>query len=164
MQRADGHPTPGAEGALPVKLLLVNGPNLNRLGSRDPAHYGSQTLADIEVSVSRRAAGLGFEVLAFQSNHEGALIDFIQAQSADAAGIIINPGALTHYSYCLRDALADCGLPVVEVHLSDIAQREPWRHHSVILDVCLAQVAGHGAQSYIIGLEKLVAHLGEAAA
>ena len=147
-----------------MKLLLLNGPNLNRLGSRDPEHYGSQTLADIEAAVSRRAAELGFEVLAFQSNHEGALIDFIQAQPGDAVGIIINPGALTHYSYSLRDALADSGLPVVEVHLSDIAHREPWRRHSVILDVCLAQVAGHGAESYIIGLEKLAAHIAEASA
>ena len=147
-----------------MKLLLVNGPNLNRLGSRDPAHYGNRTLGDIEASVSQRAAELGFQILAFQSNHEGAIIDFIQAQSADAAGIIINPGALTHYSYSLRDALEDCGLPVVEVHLSDIEHREPWRRHSVILDVCLEQVAGHGPASYIIGLEKLARHLGEATA
>jgi 3-dehydroquinate dehydratase II len=147
-----------------VKLLLLNGPNLNRLGSRDPKHYGSRTLAEIEASFSQRAAELGFSVLAFQSNHEGALIDFIQAEAGDAAGIIINPGALTHYGYSLRDALEDSGLPVIEVHLSDITQREAWRRHSVIVDVCLAQVSGHGAESYIIGLEKLAAHLREAAA
>jgi len=146
-----------------VKLLLVNGPNLNRLGSRDPELYGSRTLGDIEAAVSHRAGELGFEVLAFQTNHEGAIIDFIQAQSENAAGIIINPGALTHYGYSLRDALEDSGLPVVEVHLSDISQRESWRRHSVILDVCLAQVAGHGPESYIIGLEKLATHIGEAA-
>lgn len=146
-----------------MKLLLVNGPNLNRLGSRDPEHYGNRTLGDIEAAVSQRAGELGFEVLAFQTNHEGAIIDFIQAQSENAAGIIINPGALTHYGYSLRDALEDSGLPVVEVHLSDISQREPWRRHSVILDVCLEQVAGHGPESYIIGLEKLAAHIGEAA-
>jgi 3-dehydroquinate dehydratase II len=147
-----------------VKLLLINGPNLNRLGSRDPQHYGNRTLAEIEASVGQRAAELGFSILAFQSNHEGAMIDFIQAQSADAAGIIINPGALTHYGYSLRDALEDCALPVVEVHLSDITQREAWRRHSVIVDVCLAQVAGHGAESYLIGLEKLAAQIREAAA
>jgi 3-dehydroquinate dehydratase-2 len=146
---------------LPVKLLLLNGPNLNRLGSRDPKLYGHRTLADIKAAFTARAAELGFAVLAFQSNHEGALIDFIQAESADAAGIIINPGALTHYGYSLRDALEDCRLPIIEVHLSDISQREPWRQHSVILDVCLDQVAGHGAESYIIGLEKLAAHLAE---
>jgi 3-dehydroquinate dehydratase-2 len=145
-----------------VKLLLVNGPNLNRLGSRDPEHYGHHTLADIEAAVAKRAAELGFTTLAFQSNHEGAMIDFIQAESADAAGIVINPGALTHYGYSLRDALADSHLPVVEVHLSDISQREPWRRHSVIVDVCLDQIAGHGAESYIIGLEKLAAHITEA--
>jgi len=147
-----------------MKLLLLNGPNLNRLGSRDPAQYGSHTLAEIEAAVTKRAAELGFETLAFQSNHEGAIIDFIQAESGDAAGIIINPGALTHYGYSLRDALEDSGLPTVEVHLSDISQREPWRRHSVIVDVCLEQVAGHGAESYIIGLEKLSAHIGEASA
>ena len=146
-----------------MKLLLINGPNLNRLGSRDPEQYGRHTLAEIEAAVAKRAAELGFGTLAFQSNHEGALIDFIQAESGGAAGIVINPGALTHYGYSLRDALADCGLPAVEVHLSDISQREAWRRHSVILDVCLEQVAGHGAESYIIGLEKLAARIGEAA-
>ncbi len=147
-----------------MKLLLINGPNLNRLGQRDQAQYGSRTLAQIESTVREQAAARGFEVVAMQSNHEGALIDFIQAQAADAAGILINPGALTHYGYSLRDAIEDSRLPAVEVHLSDIFAREEWRRHSVIREVCIDQIAGQREKSYETGLARLISHLKGAAA
>src|SRR3989344_5233765 len=109
-----------------MTILLIHGPNLNLLGKRDTAQYGAGTLSDIETLVGTEARKSGHDVKTFQSNHEGALIDFLQKESANAAGIIINPGALTHYSYALHDALVDTGLPAVEVHLSDISSREEW--------------------------------------
>ncbi|MDO8561343.1 MAG: type II 3-dehydroquinate dehydratase [bacterium] len=140
-------------------LLLIHGPNLNRLGKRDASNYGAKTLADIEAEVADEAKKIGYTVKSFQSNHEGALIDFLQSESANAAGIIINPGALTHYSYALYDALVDTGLPSVEVHLSDISSREAWRKISVTLPACIAQVSGKKEAGYIEALGILHEHL-----
>ena len=131
------------------------------LGKRDPAIYGDKTLPEIESLVRNKADELGAEVLTFQSNSEGSLIDFIQAESPEAAGIIINPGALTHYGLSLRDALDDAALPVIEVHLSNIYAREEWRHKSVIAPIALAQISGRGWQGYIDALDILVAELKE---
>lgn len=136
-------------------LLLIHGPNLNLLGVRDTQHYGSKTLNDIEDMVEIEAAKLGHEIITLQSNHEGALIDFLQAESENADGIIINPGALTHYSYTLHDALRDTKLPAVEVHLSDISSREPWRRVSVTSPACIAQVSGKKEAGYVEALEIL---------
>lgn len=140
-------------------LLLIHGPNLNRLGKRDAEHYGSATLADIEALVRIEAEKLGYEVKAFQSNHEGSLIDFLQAESGHASGIIINPGALTHYSYALHDALKDTGLPAVEVHLSDIKARESWRQVSVTAPACIAQISGKKERGYVEALSILHRHI-----
>ncbi len=138
-----------------MKILVINGPNLNMLGKRDPSHYGSKTLDEINEAISSRAAELGVECLFYQSNHEGAIIDFIQEQSNAADGIIINAGALTHYSYSIMDALIDCRLPVVEVHLSDIHAREEFRRKSVIEPIARKQISGHGWQGYLEALELL---------
>jgi 3-dehydroquinate dehydratase-2 len=146
-----------------MKILVISGPNLNRLGERDPALYGTATLKQIEDTLTNDARKLGCELVFFQSNHEGAIIDFIQQSGHTAAGILINPGGLTHYSYSLRDALADSGKPVVEVHLSNIGAREGFRRHSVIAPVAVGQVSGFKAESYRLGLEALVRHLGEPA-
>lgn len=129
-------------------VLLIHGPNLNHLGKREASHYGGLSLAEIERLVELEAQPLGYSVKAYQSNHEGALIDFLQAETAGAAGIIINPGALTHYSYALHDALLDSGLPAVEVHLSDIGSREPWRQISVMLPACIGQISGKKEEGY----------------
>lgn len=142
-----------------LRILVMNGPNLNLLGTREPDVYGKQTLAEIEAMIAGRAADLGVDVMFFQSNHEGALIDRLHEAMGDADGVVFNPGAYTHYSYALRDAISSTGLPVVEVHLSDISSREEFRAVSVIAPVCLAQIAGLGAESYTQGLDKLVAHV-----
>jgi 3-dehydroquinate dehydratase-2 len=143
-----------------VLILLIHGPNLNLLGEREPAVYGRTTLAEIEARVAARAATRGASVLAFQSNGEGALIDFLHAHRHDASGILLNPGAYTHYSYALRDAIAAVALPCVEVHLTDLATREPWRRVSVIADVCVAQVMGKGPAGYDEALDRLIERLG----
>ena len=142
-----------------MKILVINGPNLNLLGRREAQHYGSDTLPAIGRALNEKAKALRCELTFFQSNHEGALIDFIQAQSEGADGILINPGALTHYGYSLHDALTDAELPVVEVHLSDIKSREKWRRVSVIEDVAIKQISGLKKQSYTLGLEALVKHI-----
>jgi len=142
-----------------VRILIINGPNLNMLGKRAPQHYGGQTLESIERTLSREAQELGYELTFFQSNHEGEIIDFIQEETSASAGILINPGALTHYGYSLRDALADSGLPVVEVHLSNIYSREDWRRHSVISSVTIGQVTGFKAESYALGLTALTDYI-----
>jgi len=142
-----------------MKILVINGPNLNMLGRREPEHYGTDTLELIEQALIEKRKALGCELVFFQSNHEGALIDFIQEKAGGADGILINPGALTHYGYSLHDALLDAGLPVVEVHLSDIHAREKWRQVSIISDVVIKQIAGLKAEGYLLGLEALVEHI-----
>ncbi len=140
-------------------ILLLHGPNLNRLGARDPQQYGTLNLAQLEAHVRDTASALGYSIECFQSNHEGALIDWIQAHAGDAVGIMINPGALTHYSYALHDALLDTRLPCVEVHLSDISTREPWRAHSVIAPACIAQIKGRKVEGYEEAVKLLDTHL-----
>lgn len=136
-------------------ILLVHGPNLNWLGRRAAKHYGRLSLAQIETLVRREAKKFGLKVLAFQSNHEGALIDFLQERAKGACGIVINPGALAHYSYALYDALLDAGLPAVEVHLSDIGSREAWRKKSVTAAACQAVIAGKKEKGYAQAVKKL---------
>jgi len=131
------------------------------LGQRERATYGDKTLAEIDSLIKKRAEELGVEVLTLQSNSEGALIDFIQAEAPQAEGIIINPGALTHYGLSLRDALADSALPLIEVHLSNIYAREEWRQRSVIAPIARGQISGLGWRGYIAALEILVAELKE---
>lgn len=142
-----------------MRILVINGPNLNMLGRRQPEHYGGQTLESIERTLSQRGQELGCELAFFQSNHEGEIIDFIQKETPTSAGILINPGALTHYGYSLHDALVDSGLPVVEVHLSNIYAREDWRRQSVIADVTIGQVTGFKAESYSLGLVALTNYI-----
>jgi 3-dehydroquinate dehydratase-2 len=139
-----------------MRILLINGPNLNMLGQREPEVYGTMTLADIEARVAARAKALGAEITAFQSNHEGALVDFIQQEQGGADGIILNGGALTHYGLSLRDALSGAGVPTIEVHISNIHGREPFRRRSVTAAVCKGIIAGLGWYGYIAALEALV--------
>jgi 3-dehydroquinate dehydratase-2 len=139
-----------------MKILVIHGPNLNRLGQRDVSIYGEQSLEQINKELEDRAKGLGAELIIFQSNSEGQLIDFLQARSPQADGIIINPAALTHYGYSLRDALADAALPTIEVHLSNIYAREKWRACSVISPVARGQISGLGWQGYLFALDALV--------
>ncbi|NQT30703.1 MAG: type II 3-dehydroquinate dehydratase [Deltaproteobacteria bacterium] len=142
-----------------MKIMVINGPNLNMLGKREPEHYGTDTLESIEQALTGKGKALGCELIFFQSNHEGGIIDFIQEKTGAADGILINPGALTHYGYSLHDALADAGLPVVEVHLSDIQAREEWRKISVISDVVIKQISGLKTKSYLLGLEALAEYI-----
>ena len=144
-----------------MKILVINGPNLNMLGAREPAHYGVKTLDDIAEAVQEKADECGVEVEFFQSNHEGALVDYLQASAPDAEGLVINAGALTHYGLSLRDALVDSRLPIVEVHLSNIHAREEFRQHSVIASIAVGQIAGLGWQGYIFALEFLADQLKE---
>jgi 3-dehydroquinate dehydratase-2 len=143
------------------RILLLNGPNLNMLGTREPTLYGSTTLADVVKAVSAAAARVNppVEIDAFQSNHEGVLIDVIQERGRSAAGIIINPGGLTHTSVALRDALAMTDAPIVEVHLTNIHAREEFRHRSFIAPIALGQIAGLGAQGYLLAFQALVARI-----
>jgi 3-dehydroquinate dehydratase-2 len=139
------------------RLLLVNGPNLNLLGSREPEIYGSATLADVERLTTAAAAALGLEVRTIQSNHEGVLVDAIHAAKQDCVGIVINPGGLTHTSVVLRDALTGIGLPFAEVHISDVYAREAFRHHSYLHDVAAVRVIGEGVEGYANAVRQLVA-------
>jgi 3-dehydroquinate dehydratase-2 len=137
------------------RFLLVNGPNLNTLGTREPQIYGTTTLDEVVARCDAVAREVGAKVVAFQSNHEGALIDFLQ-QQATADGAIINPGGLAHTSVVLRDAVAACKFPVVEVHNSDVTKREPFRHHSYLTDVTGHQVIGLGVVGYEVALRWLI--------
>ncbi len=141
------------------KILILHGPNLNLLGEREPEIYGRLTLAELNEELTRYAAAANVTVECFQSNHEGALIDFLHRERRTAAGVVINPGALGHYSYALRDALAAINLPAVEVHLSDIHQREAFRRVSVLREVCRDQISGLGVESYRRGLEVVVGEM-----
>ena len=139
-----------------MKILVINGPNLNLLGEREPGYYGTDTLASINADLEKKAAELGTEIEFYQSNHEGAIIDRLHAARANANGgidaIVLNAGAYTHYSYAIRDAIAAIKLPVVEVHLSNIHARDAFRETSVIAPVCVGQISGFGAYSYTLGL------------
>jgi len=142
-----------------MKILVINGPNLNMLGKRDKAIYGDKTLSQIDAILKKEGKSLGADIVSFQSNSEGELIGFIQKNSSKASGIIINPGALTHYGFSLLDALYDSGLPVIEVHMSNIYAREDWRTESVIAPVAKGQISGLGWRGYVAALQILVGEL-----
>lgn len=137
------------------RILLVNGPNLNLLGTREPEIYGADTLADIEALVTRIAKEFSLETRTVQSNHEGVLIDAIHAAREDCAAIVINPGAFTHTSVAIRDALTGVALPVAEVHISNVHAREPFRHHSYVSDIAACVIVGCGVQGYEFAVRRL---------
>lgn len=139
------------------RILLVNGPNLNLLGTREPEVYGTATLADVEAITASAAAEFDVEVRAIQSNHEGVLIDAIHAAREDCLAIVINPGGLTHTSVSLRDALTGVALPFAEVHISDVYAREDFRHHSYLHDVARVRVIGEGVEGYASAVRRLLA-------
>lgn len=142
-----------------MRIAVLNGPNLNLLGQREPEVYGRTSLAEIEAMVRQAAGPLGAEVDWFQTNHEGALVDAVQGLRGRADGALINAAALTHSSLALRDALLAVGVPFVELHLSNIFAREPERRHSVIADLAVGMITGFGAQSYLLALQALVGRL-----
>ena len=139
-----------------MKILVLHGPNLNLLGVREPDIYGRVGMEEIDKELAARAKDLGFELRCLQSNHEGVLIDAIHEAIGWADGILINPGAFTHTSLALRDAIASIGIPTVEVHLSNIYAREDFRRRSVIAGVCVGQISGFGANSYYLGLAAMI--------
>ena len=142
-----------------MRILILNGPNLNVLGARDKSHYGDKTLDDVLTDVKDTADRLGVEIDHFQSNHEGKLIDYIQQESGNSDGIVINGGALTHYGLSVKDALTDAKLPVVEIHISNIHSREKYRQHSVVEYLAVGQIAGLGWRGYSLALESIVEHI-----
>jgi 3-dehydroquinate dehydratase-2 len=142
------------------KLLVLHGPNLNLLGTREPNHYGQTTLADINLALARRAEAAGVELESFQSNHEGALIERVHAAREQGVRyIVINPAAYTHTSVALRDALAAAGIPFIEVHLSNVHAREPFRHNSYFSDLAIGVITGLGSEGYLLALEYLLSKL-----
>jgi 3-dehydroquinate dehydratase II len=143
------------------RILVLHGPNLNLLGTREPGVYGTTTLEGIDQLLAALAAELSVELRTLQSNHEGALVDAIQGAHADCDGILINPAAYTHTSVALRDAIAATALPAVEVHLSNIHSREAFRTHSYVAPVAVGQISGFGPESYLLGLRALVSRLGK---
>ena len=142
-----------------MKILLINGPNLNNLGKRDATFYGSATLPDILVSLIAVANSLNVEIDHFQSNHEGDIIDSLQSERESIDGLIINAGALTHYGLSLRDAVLDSKIPLVEVHISNIHSRDGYRRHSVVEDIAVGQIAGLGVKGYEYALQLIVQYL-----
>lgn len=141
------------------KIVALHGPNLNMLGRRQPEIYGATTLAEIDAALRERATAAGVALTSFQSNHEGALVDFLQGEGWTADGVIINPGALTHYGLSLRDALAALSAPIVEVHLSNVYKREPFRHTSLVAPVATGQIAGLGWRGYLLALDWLIGRM-----
>ena len=141
-----------------MKILIVNGPNLNLLGEREPEVYGHDTLVDVNNWIENHKLSADHQLHFFQSNHEGEIIDYLHAHRKSADGVVINPGGLTHYSVALRDAIAGCQVPTVEVHISDIHAREAFRQVSMIQDVCIAQISGHGKLGYVEATELLEHH------
>jgi 3-dehydroquinate dehydratase-2 len=141
------------------RVEIMHGVNLDQLGRRDPAHYGSLTLEELELQISAVARQLGLEVRFFQTNHEGKFVEHLHRLAGLTDAIVLNPGAWTHYSYAIRDALELTGLPAVEVHLSDVDSREAWRRKSVIAELCIARVAGKGPDGYRAALERLRAEM-----
>ncbi|MFO7889990.1 MAG: type II 3-dehydroquinate dehydratase [bacterium] len=139
-----------------IKIMVIHGPNLNLLGKREPELYGTLTLREINKQITDFARSKSVKVKTFQSNHEGKIIDCIQRAEKKYTGIVINPGALTHYSYTIRDAVAAVSIPVVEAHLSDIHHREDFRRISVISPVCVDQISGLGVESYMRGIERIL--------
>jgi 3-dehydroquinate dehydratase-2 len=142
------------------RVAVMHGANLDQLGRRDPAVYGSQTLTELEVRVKRFATELGLEPTFSQTNHEGEFCEALHEAAQTADGLVLNPGAWTHYSYAIRDALEVCGLPAVEVHISEVDSRDDWRQVSVIRDLCVGRVQGKGVDGYREALEILRAELG----
>lgn len=139
-----------------MKILVIHGPNLNLLGEREPGVYGSETFEKLNNDIMAHANELGVECEIYQSNHEGAIIDKLHESRKDCAGVVFNAGAYTHYSYAIRDAIAAIRIPVIEVHISQTASRDEFRHISVIGPVCKATIAGFGRDSYILGMDGLV--------
>jgi 3-dehydroquinate dehydratase-2 len=144
------------------RIEVMHGVNLDMLGQRDPAIYGTLTLPALQLRIEEFAGELGLRVVFFQTNHEGELIERLHLLRGEAEGIVLNPGAWTHYAWAIRDALEIAALPTVEVHLSDVKSREPWRKLSVIEDLCIASIAGHGPDGYRLALQRLRAAIDEA--
>jgi len=143
-----------------MKILLINGPNLNLLGMREPAKYGHTTLPEVEAMVREAGATLGAEVACFQSNHEGGIVDRIHAARTEGvAGVVINPGAYTHTSVAIRDAFAGTAIPFAEIHVSNVHAREPFRHHSYLSEIAAGIVVGFGVEGYVLALRGLVKKL-----
>jgi 3-dehydroquinate dehydratase-2 len=142
-----------------IRIGVLHGPNLNTLGQREPEVYGSTTLAAIDAMIVESASAAGAEVTSFQSNLEGALVDWIQAEASQVTGWVVNAAGFTHSSVALRDALVASGHPFVEVHISNVFAREEFRHHSVLADVALGVVTGFGPESYVLGMRGLLTHL-----